>query len=173
MQKSIEGRLTDIESGITRLTKMQGCVFGVLLILHKTSVLIERSERAMPSVKESLEPVHRGTDRPLVFMFGGVAALGVAISMASLYLATLNFGFKVLSVVFPILALVLLLYSFFDSRQTSSQLRGAHKIQAQTAEDFKSAEKEKAAIDDDLEQVLAEWKELVPDDLVSEPKSED
>lgn len=167
MQKTIEERLADIESSLTRLTKMQGCVFGALLILHKTSALFGRSERALTSVEESLEPIHRGMDRYLIFMFGGITMLGVAISMTSLYLVTLDFVFKVLSIVFSILTLVSFFFGFWEYSQVRRQHQEAKRKLTQAGEVLVGVEKEVAATDNDLAQVLAEWKELALDELVN------
>ena len=168
MQKSIEERLADIESGITGLTKMQACALKVLSTLHQKSLLTKRSEQALTLGKESIESVRQNADRYLILMFGGITVMGVAISMASLYLATSNFAAKVLAIVYPILALVFLFSSFFDARKTRSQLREAEKMVTQTVEDLESAKEEMAAVDNDLAQAFAEWKELAHDDLVSE-----
>jgi hypothetical protein len=167
MQKSIEERLADIESSITRMTKMQGCMLRVLLILHKTSLLFGRSERSLTEVEQSLESTDRGMDRFLVLFFGAITMLGLATSMLSLYFATMDATARVLSIVFSILALVWFILGFLEYRRVRSQFRGAKKKLTQTEEVVESIEKEVAAANDNLAQIVAEWKELVPDDLAT------
>lgn len=171
MQKSIEERLADIESGITRLTKMQGCMLNALLLMEETSMLIRRTELSVTSAKESLKSINQGMDRFIVLFFGAITMLGIATSMLSLYLVTLDFTARVLSIVFPILALVCFFLGFLEYRRASSQIRVTRKTFAQRGEDSASTREEAKAIDDALAQILAEWKELVPDDLVSESRN--
>lgn len=173
MQKSIEERLADIESGITRLTKMQGCVLKVLLILDKKSSVIKRSEGAFTLSKESIESSHRSKDRLYIFFFGVISAMAFTTSVFSLYHATQDMFFRVFTIVFGVLTLVLVLLMLLQYRRSSSQSREAEKVSAQSGEYLASAGKEEEALDAELAQALAEWKELVPDDLVSEHKSED
>jgi len=173
MQKSIEERLADIESGITRLTKMQNYVLRVLLILHKTSALLGRSEQSITEAKRSLESAHRRGDRFLVLMFGAIAVMSLATSTISLYFTTLDSNFIVMSIVCFILFFVLLLFGFLEYRRENRQFQVAEQKLTQAEEVVDIVGKEVAASDEDLAQVVAEWKELVLDDLVSEPKSED
>jgi uncharacterized membrane-anchored protein len=167
MQKSTEERLADIESGITRLTKMQGCVLEVLLVMQKTSMLLRRTERALTSVEGSLEPAERDMDRFLVLFFGSMTMLAIAISLSVVNSATPNFSARVLSIVFSILALAFFIIGFFEYRRASGRVREAKKKLTQTDEVLESAEEEATALGDDLAQVSAEWKKLVPDDLAT------
>ena len=173
MKKTTEERLANIESDISRLTKMQGCMFKVLLILHKMSSVIKRSEGAFTLSKESIESAHRSKDRSYIFFFGVISATAFTTSVFSLYRATQDMFFRVFAIVFGILTLVLVLLTFSQYRRSSSQSREAEKISAQSGEYLASAGKEEEALDAELAQALAEWKELVPDDSVSEPKWED
>lgn len=173
MKKSTEERLADIESGITRLTKMQGCVFNVLLILHNMASLIEKSELALNSGEVSLESINQIMNRSIVFMFGAMSLMGVSVSMTSLYLITQELAFRVVTIVVSVFAVVLGIYAVSQYRRASSQIRVARKTFAQRGEDLASTKEEAKALDAKLAQALAEWKELVPDDLVTESKSED
>ena len=173
MKKSTEERLADIESGITRLNKMQGCVFEALLILHKTSALLGRSEQSLTEAKRSLESAHRRGGRFLVLMFGAIAVMSLATSTISLYFTTLNSNFIVMSIVCFILFFVLLFFGFLEYRRANRQFQVAEQKLTQAEEVVDIVREEVVASDEDLAQVGAEWKKLVPDDLVSEPKSED
>ena len=173
MKKPTEGRLADIESGITKLTKMQGRMFNVFLILHKMSSVTKRSEGAFTLSKESIESAHRSKDRLYIFFFGVISATAFTTSIFSLYFVTQNILYRVFAIVFGVLTLLLILLTFSQYRRSSSQSREAEKISAQSGEYLASAGKEEEALDAELAQALAEWKELFPDDLASEPKSED
>jgi hypothetical protein len=173
MKKSIEERLADIESDIARLTKMQGCVLKVLLILHKTSSSTKRSEGALTLSKVYIESAHRSVDYFLMFFFGTISATGFVTSMYSLYFATLDIVYRVFAIVFSVLTLVLIFFTFLRYRRTSSQLREAEKMMTQTVEVVDSVAEEMAAADDNLAQALAELEELnlAPDDLASESRN--
>ena len=173
MQKSIEEHLAGIESSITRLVKTQGYVLRSLFILHKQSVLFTRSERSLTEFKESLESAHQRIDRSLVLMFGAITMMGVATSMLALYYATQRSFFIVASIVCFILVLVFVFFAFLEYRRSNSQFQVAEQKLTQAEEVVDIVGEEVAASDDDLAHVGAEWKELFPDDLVSEPKSED
>jgi Ca2+/Na+ antiporter len=175
MQKSIEERLTDIENGITRLTKMEGCVFGALLILHKTSALFITSEQSLTEAKVSLEFYHRHGDRFLALMFGAIAVLSLAYSAMALYFTTLNSLFMVMFILCFILFLVLLSFGGKEYHHANSQFRVAEQKLTQAKEVIDTVREEVVASDKELAQIVAEWKELtpVPDDVVSKPKLED
>jgi predicted ABC-type exoprotein transport system permease subunit len=152
---------------------MQGRMFNVLLILHKMSSVLKRSEGAFTLSKESIESAHRSKDRLYIFFFGVISATAFTTSVFSLYRATQDMFFRVFAIVFGVLTLVLVLVTFLQYRSTNSQFREAEKISAQSGEYLASAIKEEEALDAELAQALAEWKELFPNDLASEPKSED
>ena len=173
MQKSTEERLAGIESSITRLTKMQGCVFNVLLVMHKISTLISRTEWYMSSLKESVESTSQNMGYAITFMFGTIAMMGITVSMSTLYSATKDFSFMVLCIACFALTVFFLFLAFRYNRRASSQRKTSERELLQAREQAQSDKGEAAALDDALAQALAEWKELVPDDLVSEPKSED
>lgn len=171
MQKPTEERLADIESGITRITKMQGCVFRALLILHRISSLFGTSEQSLTGVEESLGFAHRRMDRSLVLMFGAIAVVGIATSMSSLYFATLDRAFRVMSAVCFISVFGFFFLSFLEYRRANSQFQVAEQKLTRTKEVVDIVRQEVAASDEELRQVVAEWKELVPNDLVSESKN--
>jgi hypothetical protein len=168
VEKSTEERLADIESGITNLTKMQGCLFRALLILHRISSLLGRSERSLTELEESLGFAHRRMDRSLVLMFGAIAVVGIATSMYSLYFATLDRAFRVMSAVCFISVFGFFFFSFLEYRRANSQFHVAQQKLTQARGVVDLVGKEVAASDEELGQVVTEWKELVPDDLVSE-----
>jgi uncharacterized membrane protein len=148
MQKSIEERLGDLESGISKLTKMQGSVFKALSVLHKTLSTVSTKSTNQDSFFVLL---------PLLF---GIAALASFVcSLFSLYLVTHDIGFKVFGIVFGVFGILLVSIYYPTRRSVNRQLRETKKTMA--------------ALEDDFAQVVAEWKKLAPDDLVSEPKSED
>ena len=171
MQKSTEERLTDIESGITRLVKTQGYVLRSLFILHKQSVLFTRSERSLTEFDESLGFAHRRMDRSLVLMFGAIAVVGIATSMSSLYFATLDRAFRVMSAVCFISVFGFFFLSFLEYRRANSQFQIATQKLTEAKEVVERVGEQVAASDEELGRVVAEWKELVPDDLVSESKN--
>ena len=173
MKKSIEERLTDIESNVTRLTKMQGCVFNVLLLLDRASSLVNKSERAVSFYKVPLESIYQNVNHSLVFMFGAMAFIGVAATMFSLYLTTQDLSYRVAGIVVGIWGLATAIYAVLMHRRASSQIRGVKEKLTQTDESFESFKKEAASLDQALARILAEWRELVPDDLAGESKSED
>ena len=108
MKKSTEERLADIESGITKLTKVQCCVFKTLLILHKRSWMRERLEGSVTSVQASVEHVGQIVDHSYVLMFGSMAVLGVSVSMQAIYYATQDLFFRAMSIGLGVFALALL-----------------------------------------------------------------
>jgi len=173
MKKSNEERLTDIGSSITRLAKMQGCVFKALLILHKTSGLFGKSEQFFTEANVSLESYHRHGDRSLTLMFGAIAVMGIATSMLAVYFTTLNSNFVVMSTVCFISFFILLFFGFLEHRHANSQFQIARRALTEAKEIVVIVRETVAASDKDMTHVVAEWKELVPDDLVSEPKLED
>jgi len=175
MQKSNEERLADIESSITRLVMAQGYVLRSLLILHNISVSFTRSERSLTEFKESLESARQRADRSLVLMFGAITMMGVAASMVALYYATQRSSYLVISIVSFISVFVLIFFGVLESRRSNSQFQIAEQKLTQTENIVDRVGEEVAASDKELEQIVAEWKELipVPDDLESGPKSED
>lgn len=175
MQKSNEERLADIESGITRLVRTQGYVLRSLFILHKQSVSFTRSERSLTQFKESLESAHQRMDRSLVLMFGAITMMGVAASMVALYYATQRSSYIVVSIVSFISVFVLIFFGVLESRRSDKQLQAAEQKLTQTENVVDRVGEEIAASNKELAEIVAEWKELtaVPDDLASEPKSED
>ena len=173
MKKSAEERLTDIEGGITRLTKMQGYLLRALIILHKTSAFFGRSERSLTEFRESLEFYHRHRDRFLALVFGAIAVLSLGTSTMALYFTTQNSNFIVMFIVCFILFFVLLFLGVSEYRHANSEFQIATQKLTQAGEVVDIVGKEVAASNEELAQVVAEWKELVPDDLVSEAKSED
>jgi pilus assembly protein TadC len=172
MEKPIEERLAAIESGIIRLTKMQGCMFNVLFLLDKASSLANTSERAVSSHKVPLESVYQGVNYSLAFMFGSMALLGVSIAMFSLYLTTQDLLYRVMSLAVCIFGLGAAIYALLTYRRARSQIREMKYELAQTNERFASFKKEAASLDEALAQALAEWKKLVPDYSVNEFRNE-
>ena len=173
MEKTTEERLADIESGISRLTKMQGCMFNVLLILDKATSLSDRAERAVSSFEIPLSSVTDIANTSVVFMFGAFTMIGLSFALSSLYLTTQELAFRILAIVTGIVALALGIFAIFGHRTAKSQIKELKKKSTQTKEDYESFKKEAKALDAELAQALAEWKELFPDDLASEPKSKD
>ena len=173
MQKSTEERLADIESNINRLTKMESCVFKALLILRKTVQLFETRESTSTSVIVSLESYRQHGNRFLALIFGAITVMAFGTSMLALYFATLNSNLIVMFIVCFVLFFVLFLFGFLEYRSANSQYREGKKELTQTKEIIDIVRKEEAVLDDALAQVVAEWKKLIPDDLVSEPKSEE
>ena len=168
MQKPIEERLGDIESDIARLTKMQGYVFRLLLLLRKTVHLFEARVATSDLITTSRESYHQSENHFLVLMFGGITAVGVAASLLALYFATLRSVFIYTSAVLFILCFVLFILGFLEYRYIKSQIRKAKEKTAQTKEVINTIKEGEATLDEELARVLAKWKELVPDDLVSE-----
>lgn len=173
MKKPNEERLSDIENGISRLIKMQDRMFNVLLILDKTTSLIDRAEQVASSFEIPLYTVTHTVNTSIVFMFGALTMIGLSVALSSLHITTQELAFKVVAIVIGIFALALGIYAILQYRSASSQIQGIKKKATQTEEVFDRFKKESAALDDALAQALAKWKELVPDDSVSEPKSED
>lgn len=173
MKKSNEERLTDIESGITRLTKMQDCVFNMLLVLDKMSKLISRAERSVYYLNESTEFTSQVVSSAFAYMFGAVTTMGISISLFALYFATKDLLFRALGIGSIALTLLLLFFVVRSNRHAGSQLKTTKSKLRQTMEQIQSAEEEVSELDDTLTQIVAEWKKLVPDDLVSKPKSEE
>ena len=173
MKKSTEERLADIEGGITRLTKMQGCVFNVLLTLDKISMLIRRAERSTSSLEESVEFTSQAMDDSFRFMFGTITTLGITISITALYLVTKDFLLIVLIIIcFALTGSFFFLSVRYNRRAKSQRKTFFRREWPQAREQSRSDKEEAAALDDVLAQVLAEWKELSPDDLVSESKND-
>jgi Flp pilus assembly protein TadB len=174
MKKSIEERLADIESNITRLTKMQNCVFNLLQAQHKISTFMSETEWSMSSLKQSVESVSQNEDYSLRFMFGALTAMGIALSMTVVYSTTEDFVAGILSLMSFALAVVLFFLSVrYDRRVRSQRKTFFQKEWPEAQEQTQRVKEEAAALDDALAQVVAEWKKLIPDDLASEPKSED
>jgi len=170
MQKSIEERLGDIESGITRLTKMQGCVFRLLLVLRKTIRVFEARVATSTLMTLSLESYRQHGNRFLAFTFGAMTALGGSASLLALYYAKQDSDFIRISTALLVLSFVLLIFAVLEYRQMNSELREAKKETTQAKELIDAAREDGVALNEELAQVLAEWKELFPDDSVSEPK---
>jgi hypothetical protein len=173
MQKSTEERLTAIETSITRLTKMQGCVFNMLVFLRKASVLGERFEQTVALVKASGETYRWREGHGMVLLFGGVAMASLAISIHVLFPTAQDSGLRVSTLVFFSLAAAFMLFSLREFYEALRQDRVTKKYLNQMEEDLACIRENGPAINDTLSRVLAEWKELVPDDSVSEPKSKD
>lgn len=172
MEKPIEERLAGIESGITRLTEMQGCVFDMLLVLHKITSLISRMEWSTSSVQEFMRSAHQSMNYALTFMFGAVAMLSIAISMLTLYATTDDFVFRISGIVAGTLGAVLIFLSVRYVNRADKERKTFETEWRQAREQAQSMEQEAAALDESLAQVVNEWKELVPDDLVSEPRND-
>jgi len=170
MKKPTEEHLADIESGITKLIQAQGCILRSLFILHKQSILFTRSERSLTEFKESLESAHRRMDRSLVSMFGAVTVIGIGASMLALYYATRHSSFMITSIGCFISVFVLIFFGFLDYRRSNSQFQAAEQKLTQTENIVDGVGEEIAASTKELAQIVAEWKELFPDDSVSEPK---
>ena len=168
MQKSTEERLANIESSITRLTKMQDCVFKALLILHKTFELFEKREEAFDSVVLSMKSAHRRMDRSLPFMVGSIGILGFIASMYFENSATMDFIIRVMLILIGIAALALFFYGLSQFHRARSEFQEIKMELTQKGEVVPGAREEKRTLDDELAQVEAEWKELVPDELISE-----
>lgn len=173
MEKSMEERLAGIEDSITRLTKMQGCVFGVLLILHKTSTLFRKGEWSTRLLEGYVESSSRDVEYSLTFMFGAIATTGITLSMTAVYSTTGNFLSGVLSLVFFALTVFCLFLAFRYNRRASSERKTFWAQLPQAREQSQNVKEEAAALDDAMAQLLAEWKKLVPNDRVAEPKSGD
>ena len=173
MQKSTEERLADIESTISRLTKMQGCVFRLLLVLRKTVHVFEARVATSTLMTLSLESYRQHGNRFLAFTFGAITAFGGSASLLALYYAKQDSDFIGISAVLSVLFFVLLIFAVLEYRQMNSELRKAKKETAQAKEVIDAVREKGVTLDEELAQVLTEWKELVPDDLVNEPKSED
>lgn len=172
MQKTIEERLADIDSSLTRLTKMQGCVFGVLLVLDNISTLGKRTEWSTRSLEESVESISRNVDYSLRFIFGTLATLGITISTSALYSTTKDFLLAVLSILSLALTGVLFFFAVRYDRRASSQRKTFHSELLQTREQSQSLKEQAVALNDTLAQIIATWRELVPHDLASEPRSD-
>ena len=101
--------------------------------------------------------------------------MGVAASMLALYYATRHSVFIVTSIVCFISVFVFIFFGFLEYRRSNSQFQVAEQKLTRTEKVVDSVREEVAASDEELAQVVADWKELtpVPADLVSEPKSED
>jgi hypothetical protein len=160
MQKSTEERLADIESGITRLTKMQRCVFDMLLFLRKASVLGERAEQAFTSFEDSRGAFHRREDRGIVLLFGGVALVSLAISIYLLFSDTPDSGLRVAFLVFFFMALALMLFSVWELYRALRQHGAAQKTLIQTKEALERVREDEPAVNETLAQVLDEWNKL-------------
>lgn len=173
MQKSIEERLSDIESDITRLTKMQGCVFNMLVFLRKASVLGEKLEQTIALVKASGETYRWREGHGMALLFGGVAMASLAISIHVLFPTAQDSGLRLSTLVFFSIAVAFILFSLWEFYEAWRQDRVTKKYLTQVEEDLACIRESAPALNDTLSRVLAEWKALVPDDLVSEPKSED
>ncbi len=173
MQKSIKERLTDIESDIIRLTKMQGCVFNMLVFLRKASVLIERLEQTFALVRASGETYRWRANIGMALLFGGVAMASLAISIDVLFPTAQDSSLRVLTLVLFFIAVALFPFSFWEIYEALRQDRATKKYLNQMDEDLALIREGAPAINDTLTRVLAEWKQLVPDDLVSEPNSKD
>lgn len=173
MKKSNEERLADIECSITRLTKMHDCVFKVLSIQHKVFKLFEKREEAFNSSVLTIESAQRRVDRSLIFAFGGLGAAGVVASISSASSGTKDFVDITLLAFFYILAAVSFFYGVSEYRGGRNKVQEMRMEFMRAGEFVQGARKEKMVLDNELAQVEAEWRELVPDDLVSEPKSED
>lgn len=173
MEKPTEERLADIESGITRLTKMHRCVFNVLLIVRATALLTESMELDLTRAAVSVESISKPVNRSIIFMFGAMTLMGVSVSMLALYHTTLDPAFRVATTILGLSALGLGIYAVFQYRRADSQIRVTEKTFAKIQEDSVSARESAKVLDDAIDQALAEWEELTPDDSVSESKSED
>ena len=173
MKKPTEERLSEIENNITKLTKMQGCVFRLLLVLRKTVHVFEARVATSTLMTLSLESYRQHGNRFLAFTFGAITAIGGGASLLALYYSNQDSDFIRISTVLFILCFVLFIFAVLEHRQMNSELREAKKETTQAKEVVDAAREEALALDEELAQVLAEWKELVPDDSVSEPKSEE
>jgi len=173
MQKSIEERLADIENGVTRLTKMQACAYDTLRTQHKVSTFIMDHDWSLSSLERSVDSASQVTNYALTFMFGTIAALGISASMSASYSVTKDLLTGILGLAFWVLSVVFFFFSFRYHRLANRQHKTINTELLQKREKSQSVKEEAAALDYALDQVLAEWKELVPDDMVSEPKSED
>lgn len=165
MQKPTNEHLADIKSDISRLNKMQGCVFRLLLVLRKRAYVFEARVASSTLITVSLESYHQHGNRFLAFTFGGITVFGGSASLLALYFATQESAFIRMSIVLFVLFFVLLIFAVLDYRQMNSQLQEARKATTQAKEVADAASEEAVALNGELEQVLAEWKELVPDDL--------
>jgi predicted signal transduction protein with EAL and GGDEF domain len=173
MEKSNEECLADIENSITRLTKMQGCAFRLLSVLRKTVHLFEARVAALTLITVSLEAYRQHGNRFLAFTFGAITVFGGSASLLALYFATEDPTFIRMSTVLFVLFFVLLILAVLEYRQMNSLLREAKKETILAKEITDAAKEEGVSLDEELAQVLAAWKKLVPDDLVSEHKPED
>jgi uncharacterized membrane protein len=169
MQESNDKRLTDIESSITRLAKMQGCVFGAVLNLHETSKLFQRREAISTSAVISLESGSQHRDHFLAFVFGALGVLSLTLSAFALYFVTQVSSAAIMSLVSLVLVFVLFFFAALEHRQANREFRTAAK---ETEEAIETIRKEEAALDHELDQMVTLWNKLVPDDLVSESRSE-
>jgi len=172
MQESTEERLAAIESGITRVTKMQTYIFESLFILQKMSVLLGANRGSLSNIERSVEWTDRRMDRFLVLFFGAIAVLGLAASMFSLYFATMNATARILAIVFSVSALVGLILGFLEYHRVRGQSRQDKMKLGLVKEDVDSVEKELKRACSDLAQMADKWKELnvSPEDWVNELK---
>ena len=170
MQKSVEERIAALESGINRVVKMQTCVFKLVQAEHRISTFINQREWDATSLKDSVESTHQYMNYSLTFMFGGVATWGISFSMLYAYSTTHNLVASVMTILTFIVGCI----SYFLAVRYN---RLANRQRETTMNEFRQAQslnvtEQAAALDNELTQVLAEWKELVPDDSASEPESE-
>lgn len=171
MQKSTEERLADIESGVTRLTKMQACVYEILRAQHKISTFIINQGGSLSSLEQSAESVHQIRNYSLTFMFGTIAALGISASMTATYPVTKDLLTGILGLSFWVLSLVFFVFSFRYHRLANRESKKINAVLSQKREKSQSVREEAASLDEALAQALAEWEELVPDDSISEFKN--
>ncbi len=171
MQKSTEERLADIENGITRLIRIQRYVPRMLIILQRISGAFIESELSITELKMYLESYHRHGDRFLAFMFGAIAAMSLGTSTIALYFATMNSNFIGMFTVCFILFFVLLFFGFREYRREKSEHQEFEQTFAKHQRAIDRIEERLEELTDDLAQIVDEWNELVPDDLVSEPRN--
>ena len=175
MKKSTEERLANIQSDVIKLIKMQSHIFRVLSIVRKTVRLFEAREASATAALVSTESYHRLMNRSWVFIFGALTAISVANSVfaiSSIDFTALDFNTKFVLITFYILGVICFAFAGSDYYRARSQSGEVKQELSRIKEVIDVAREEEKTIKDELARVLAEWKELVPDDSVNESKSE-
>jgi hypothetical protein len=171
MEKSIEERMAAIENAINRVAKMQTCVFRLVQAQHRISTFIGHREWDTTSLKDSTEFAHRYMNYSLTYMFGGMAATGIGFSLLYAYSVAHDFLLRVAVILMLIVSCTSWVLAVRYNRLASRQRKTAESESGR--EQSLNIREQAATLDNELARVLAEWKELVRDDLPNEPKSAD
>jgi hypothetical protein len=168
MRELSEERLTNIESGIARLGKMQTCVFDMLLILRRISEAAERPEQALTSVERVEEYSRQRQDRGIVLIFGAIAVISLIISGSLFFADGENRVIGVMLLAFSFVALGLILLGIRELYRSWRYWQMAGRRLAELDGIVERVNEDETAINNTLARILAEWKELAPDDSTSE-----